>query len=174
MRTNQCGRVVLRLNIQADALARPAHVSCFRVQHDFNPVLSQDFANFFRDIGVLAGQKLARALNDRYSTAKAPEKLAELQADVASAQDQQVIRERFEFHDGDVVEKRHRVQPVDLRLRRARARIDENVLSRKYVLTAIVLGPLKLASPKINSRFEVFSMRAWLPFRKLSTMSRLR
>src|ERR1035438_560765 len=78
MRTNQCGRVVLRLNIQADALARPAHVSCFRVQHDFNPVLSQDFANFFRDIGVLAGQKLARALNDRYSTAKAPEKLANL------------------------------------------------------------------------------------------------
>jgi hypothetical protein len=113
-------------------------VSCVRIQHDFNSVLPQNFGDFFRNIGVLAGQKLARALNDRYSTAKAPEKLAELQADVASAQDQQVIRERFEFHDGDVVEERHGVQPVDLRLRRARASIDENVLSRKCMLTAIV------------------------------------
>src|ERR1700682_1096026 len=44
--------------------------------------------------------------------------------------------------------------------------------------TSIVVAPLdesrNLASPKINSRFAVFSMRAWLPLRNLSDLRALR
>src|SRR5436189_4207850 len=96
------------------------------LQQDLNPVLLQDLANFSRDVGVLAGEQLASRLNNRHATAEAPEQLSKLQTNVATAQDQHVIGNSIEFHDGGVVQSWNIIQAIQPRTRGPGAGIDKD------------------------------------------------
>src|ERR1035441_1439960 len=91
-----------------------------------------------------------------------------------------MFRNRVQLHDGSAVQKGYGLQAVECRHRGTRTCVDEDSLGGECKLAAVFcrtssdLAPVKLASPKINSRFAVFSMRPWLPLRKLFTISRLR
>src|SRR5437667_6096573 len=72
---------------------------CVRVQQETNAFGFQGFRQFGGHVGVLAGKDLAAALDDRDLAAKAPEHLAKLQADVTTAQHEQVFRHFAQLHD---------------------------------------------------------------------------
>src|ERR1700674_5334363 len=162
MGTDQGGRVFLALDIQPDALARFPNVSSFRIQQDLNLVLAQYFGDFFGNILILAREQLAPGLNDRHSTAKPAEELTKLQANVASAQDQQMIRNGIEFHNGNVVEERDCVQTIEFGPRRASAGIDENVFRRNCAPAAVLqanVNSLGAAESRFaEDQFEVCSL----------------
>jgi len=91
-----------------------------------------------------------------------------------------VIWKSVEFHDGKVVEVSDRIQPIELGSRRACAGIDENVFRRNGAPAAIWQANRNRLEAD-ESRFtkdqiKIFSLSIfdWLPFRKLSTILRLR
>ena len=138
MRANQFGLAALRLHIQLNILARLPHASRIRIQEDFNSVFAQDLCDLLRNIDILAREKLPRRLNDCHSAAETPEQLAKLESNITSAQNQQMLRQRIEFHDRNIVKERYALQAGNVRPRSARARIDENVLRRDGALAAVL------------------------------------
>src|SRR5947209_6863230 len=127
MRTGQSGRMAVLLDLQLNAPVNLSDMNRSCLQQDLNTVLLQDLANFSRDVGVLASQQLASRLNNRYTTAEAPKQLSKLQTNVATAQDQQVIGNNIEFHDGGVVQSRNIIQAIEPGTRGTGAGIDKDV-----------------------------------------------
>src|SRR5207245_3541834 len=127
MRTGQSGRSAVLLDLQLNAPVNLSDVNRSCLQQDLNPVLLQDLSNVSRDVGVLAGEQLASRLNNRHATAEAPEQLSKLQTNVATAQDQQVIGNNIEFHDGGVVQSRNVIQAIEPGTRGPGAGIDKDV-----------------------------------------------
>ena len=76
----------------------------------------------------LAGEQLAGRLNDRHAAAETAEKLSKLETDVAAAEDQQVVGNGIQFHDGGVVQKWSAIQTIQPGTRGTGAGIDEDVL----------------------------------------------
>src|SRR3981081_2323696 len=110
MRAGQSLRIALLLDLHSNGRARLANATYLGVQQDLNPVLLKNLGDFFRDVWVFAGEQLSAQLNNGHAAAKAPEELSKLHSDIAAAQYQQVLGNRIEFHDGDVVQSRNVVE----------------------------------------------------------------
>src|ERR1700730_4376876 len=117
--------MALLLDLQSNAPVCLADANRSCVQQDLNIVLLQNLGDFFRDVGVLATEQLTSRLNNRHATAEAPEELSKFQTDEAAAQDQQVIGNSVEFHDGGVVQSRYVIQAIQPGARGTGACIDE-------------------------------------------------
>src|ERR1700692_882843 len=111
MRTGQ-SRIALLLHLQPNVPVRlpDANRSC--VQQDLNSVLLKNLGDFFGDIRVFAGEQLSAQLNNRHAAAETPEELSKLYTDVATAQDQEMLGNSVEFHNGRVVQSRNVVQAI--------------------------------------------------------------
>ena len=91
---------VRRLDRQGDAVAVGLrHATRVGLQQDLDAVLAQDGGDGVGDVGVFAAEQALAALHDGHPAAEAAEHLAELQPDVAAAEDDQVVGNRVEFHD---------------------------------------------------------------------------
>src|SRR6266487_2898746 len=84
MRTGQSGRMAVLLDLQLNAPVNLSDMNRSCLEQDLNTVLLQDLGNFSRDVGVLASKQLASRLNNRHTTAEAPEQLSKLQTNVAT------------------------------------------------------------------------------------------
>src|ERR1700737_787508 len=138
MRAGQSLRIALLLNLHSKVRARLANANYLGVQQDLNPVLLKNLGDFFRDVWVFTGEQLSAQLNNGYAAAKAPEELSKLHADVAATQYQQVLGNRIEFHDGDVVERRNVVEAFQLGKRGAGTGIDKDIFGGERALRAIL------------------------------------
>jgi hypothetical protein len=74
----------------------------------------QDFKDSVGDVFVFAGDQAAAHLEDGDLTAEATEHLAELKANVASADDDQMLGQGFEIHQRAVVEVGNFLETVDV------------------------------------------------------------
>src|ERR1700686_2794557 len=137
MRTGQ-SRIALLLHLQPNVPVRlpDANRSC--VQQDLNSVLLKNLGDFFRDIRVFAGEQLSAQLNNCHAASEAPEELSKLHTNVATVQDQQMLGNSVEFHDGHVVQSRNVVQAIQFGLRRAGTGIDKDIFGGERALSAIV------------------------------------
>src|SRR6185436_9159340 len=113
-----------RLGLQADAL-------CTRADRD--PLGLEDLADRLRHVLVLARDEARRHLDDRHARAEAPEHLGELEADVAPADHDQVLRHEVDVHQRLVGEVGDFVDPFQLRHQRPAADVEEDFFGLKDV-----------------------------------------
>src|ERR1035438_885239 len=125
------------LDLQANSAIRLAHAIRIRVQQELNSILPKYLGDFFRDVGVLAVKKLATGLDDGHATTEAAKHLPKLQADVAAAKNQQMLRHGVQLHDGSAVEKGHGLQAVERRHGRTRTCVDEDLVGGENSLPAV-------------------------------------
>ena len=149
-----------RAHGQADRRRRPGSTrSGVGLQQDLDAVLAQDVGHRVGHVGVLAGQQPLAALHDRHLAAEAAEHLAELQADVAAAQHEQVLRHRVQLHDRGRVQRRHAVEPRQRRRGGPRAGVDEDQLGGQSARRAVVqphlerlrAGEARLAADQVDA-----------------------
>ena len=98
-----------------------------------NALALEDRADLRCHVVVLARQQLVRLLHHRHLCAEAPVGLRELQADVAAADDEQVLGHPVDFHHAAVGKKRHVLDARHVRHQRASADVDENPVRRERV-----------------------------------------
>ena len=102
---------------KSDAFGVHAHADIFAVQN---------FEDGRGDIFVLAMHQSRAHFENGHAGAKTPEHLAELQADVAAAHDDQVLRQIVHLHHGTVSEIGDPIESRHRRDYRAFAYVDEN------------------------------------------------
>ena len=118
-----------------------------RLEHRIDPILAQDLADSIRHVRILAGHEARSALDDGDLAAEATEHLAELEADVAAAQHQEVIGDLVQLHDGRGVQRRHRRQTVDWRHAGAPAGVDHDGIGAQAPRAAVVQTDLQGLRP---------------------------
>ncbi len=84
---------------------------------------------FGYDVLIFGTKQALTGVNDRDAAAKPAEHLAEFEADVSAAEDQQMLGNFLQFHHGDIGEIRNRVNPSERGDARTRPGIDENFLA---------------------------------------------
>src|ERR1019366_4163798 len=131
--------MALLLDLQPNAAIRLAHAMRIRVQQDLDSILLKYLGNFFRDVGVLAVEQLASRLDDGHLTAEAAKHLPKLQADVSASEDQQMLRNGVQLHDGSAVEKGHGLQAVECGHRGTLTGVDEDLRGSECSLAAVSL-----------------------------------
>jgi hypothetical protein len=109
-----------------------------RVLHDVDAVLGQDLLDLGRDVGVLARNQPVVARDDGDARAEAPEHLAELEPDVAAAENDQVRRQDLQFHDARRVEPVHVGEARDVRHRGATTGVDDDPVGGEQALATRV------------------------------------
>ena len=123
------GRSALRaLNRQDDLSVRFLNARRPGVQREMNALRFEDLSQFAGNFRVLAWQNLVAVMDDCHAAAEAPEHLPELEADVPSANHQQVIGDVVQLHDGGVCKIAGRFKSLDAGNGGTRARIDEDSL----------------------------------------------
>ena len=98
------------------------------------PLALQGLLQGFGDIGVLVGEDLLLALDDGHAAAEPAEHLSELHADVAAAEDEQVLRHLGQSHDAGVVQEVDAAQAFQGRNIRPRARVNKDALALEHLL----------------------------------------
>src|ERR1035441_419564 len=125
------------LDLQPNAAFRPAHAIGIRVQHGLNSVLLKYPGDFFRNVRVLAGEQLTSRLDNGHATAEAAKHLPKLQADISASEDQQMLWNGVQLHDGSAVEKGHGFQAVNCWHGWTRPCVDEYLVGDEGSLAAV-------------------------------------
>ena len=94
----------------------------------------EDAAHLLRHVVVLAPDETRPLLDDRHFSAKSPIHLRELEADVAPADDDQMLRYLIERQDGGVRQERHVADARHLGHQRAASDVDEDARRRQLLL----------------------------------------
>src|ERR1700675_3034801 len=122
-----------------------SHAPDFGVEQNVDAVLLQDCQNFIGDVRVFATKQLRSLLRDGHAAAKAAEKLAEFKPDVAAADDEEMLGDGVEFHDGRAIEIRNALQTFERRYGSAAPRVDEEFICGERALRAILKADLNRA-----------------------------
>ena len=93
----------------------------------------EDLEDRRRHVLVLAANQPIAHLDDGDLAAEAPEHLAELEADVAAADDDEMLGDEVDVHHRAVGEERHVVEPGHGGNERAAADVDEDALGGEPV-----------------------------------------
>src|SRR5678816_4126236 len=130
------GDRVAALALQGDdnAIALLAQSHALGAGTDRNALALEDGADLRGDVVVLARQQLRRALHDGDARAEAAIHLRELEADVAAADDHQVLGQEVHRHDGAVGEEGNVLRAGQVGNRRASADVDEYALGLEPAL----------------------------------------
>ena len=118
-----------RIDDDAHALAARAlaHRRVLHAEVEGHAFALQDLLHLGRDLAVLAGDQAVAVLEHGHARAEAPVHLGELEADVAAADDQQVLGQEVDRHHRGVVEHRHVGDAFPGRQDRAAADVDEDL-----------------------------------------------
>src|ERR1700720_1060133 len=87
-----------------DLWAFLSHALDFGMEQNVDAILLQDRQNFSGDVRIFAAEQLRSLLRDGHAAAKSAEKLAEFKPDIAAADDEEMLGNGVEFHDGRAVE----------------------------------------------------------------------
>src|SRR5580704_16679114 len=104
---------------------------------NLDSILLQNLLYFLCHIRVLTGKQLRRGLNNGDAAAETAEQLSKLDCDVAASKNQQMLGHAVEFHDGNIVERRHMIETCELGPRWARSCVDEHSLRRQGSFTTV-------------------------------------
>jgi len=119
-------RIAAATGADGDALAVERERDALGPQREAHAFVLQDRTDGRPRHPRLARQQARRALHHRHLGAEAPHDLRELQADVAAADDHQVLGHPVQFHDRHVVERRHAVDAGQLGPYRSPADVQED------------------------------------------------
>src|SRR6266404_8680374 len=128
------GHLPARLGaVQADddSLAFAACAYAFRVQADLDALALQNFLYGVGNIFILARDQARALFDDGDVGAEAPIHLAKLQANVATADDDQMFRQKVHVHHARVGEIRYLIQSRHRRYQRAPADVNKYSLGLK-------------------------------------------
>src|SRR5262249_15306040 len=104
-------------------------------------IFPQDLFDLLGHVAVLTSQEARPAHEDRDPAAIASKHLAELDGDVASAQDQEMPGQSVQLHDRSRIQERHAVESVDLGDDRPGARVDEDPVALQAQVIAGAFDP---------------------------------
>ena len=121
------GVALLAVEADRDALAVLLHAEALGVEPHFQAFRFQDLLHRLRDVFVLAADEPRAHLDDRNAAAEAPVHLAELEADVAAADEQEMLRHEVDVHHRDVGEVGHLIEAGHLGHQRPAADVDEDL-----------------------------------------------
>ncbi len=117
------------------------------MQQDLKSILAQDLRHRVGDVVVLAGQQVRAALHNSNLAAEAAEHLSELQPDVSSANNQQVLRHRVQFHNRSRIQCGNLFAALEGWLSGSCARVDKNLLGAQLPGFASSQDHFKLFRP---------------------------
>jgi hypothetical protein len=117
------------------------------VQKNFDSVLLQNVQEFDDDIGILIPEQLGTLLEDRHAAAETPEELAEFEADVPAANDQEMLRDYVQLHDRSTVEKRDILETGERGYGGTATGIDKKSVGSERALGAVLQANLDRARP---------------------------
>ena len=121
-----------------------------RGQLKFNAFGFEDFLQLSHDVFVFAGQNTFAAVDDGYLAAEAAKHLSEFEADVAAAQDQQMLGNFLQIHDRDVGEERHGIEAGDGRNLWVGAGVDEDFFAFESFVPDLHLMRADESSAAVN------------------------
>ena len=133
MRAHDLGRPLGAIDADGDPLVVAGETDAGGVEAKLDALLGQDLGDGGGDILVLARDQPRHHLDDGDFAPEAAKHLAELQADIAAADDDQMLRQEIHIHHRAVGEKGHLVQPRDRRPRGPSADIDEDLLRAQHL-----------------------------------------
>src|SRR5580658_521002 len=120
----------------------------FGVEQNVDAILLEDRQNFSGDVRIFAADQLRSSLRDGHAAAKAAEKLAEFKPDIAAADDQEMLGDGVEFHDGRAVEIRNAFETFERRHGRAAPGVDKKFIGGERALRAILKADLNRAGAR--------------------------
>src|SRR5262245_6636753 len=82
------------------------NASGLSIEQDFDAVFAQNLRDLVGHVLIFASEQLRRSLDYCHATAEAPEHLPEFEADVTSAQNQQILGQFVQLHDRSRIERR--------------------------------------------------------------------
>src|ERR1051325_104592 len=129
MRTGNFRSALREFARESDVTIFPAHCFGARLQKELQAFRLQRLLQFRGCFRVLAGHNLRSLMNNGSATAVAAKHLSKLQAEVPTAENEQVLGNLGELHDRFVVEEGHFPQARNRWNTRAPARVNENLLT---------------------------------------------
>src|SRR5262249_25581173 len=113
------------------------------------------------DLGVLALHNTWSHFDDRHLRPESPKHLPKLEADIAAADDDEVLRGRVEIHHRAICEERSRVESRQWRRRRPPADVDEDPVGAQ---NTIVDDDLAIAAKTRVPEIDVATRQPAEPF----------
>src|SRR3984893_4272274 len=100
----------------------------FSVQHELQALAFENLLQRGGDVGIFMRENLSAAVDDGNAAAETREHLAKLEADIAATENDEMLGDGFEFHDGNVGEVARRIEARDAGNGGAGANVDEDFL----------------------------------------------
>src|SRR5687767_5970930 len=135
VRTLHVRRAIGAVDAGGDLAAALGEADALRVQADLDALVLDDLADRGRNVFVLAADEPRPHFDNRHLGAETAKHLAEFEADVASADDDQVLRQEVDRHHRAVREEIDRADPGHVGNERAAADIDEDLLGAEALST---------------------------------------
>src|ERR1700689_1225479 len=126
MRASNLQQLALPICPHNDVVAVLRNAADLHIHVKANPFPLQDFANGIRNIRVLSLDQARPPLQNCDLAAEPPEHLPKLQANVASAYDEEMPGKKIRFHHGAIRELRNRFEPGNVRHDSAASHVYEN------------------------------------------------
>ena len=121
-------RTVGAIDACDDLLAALGEADALRVQANLDALALEDLPDRGRDVFVLAADEPRTHLDDRDLGAEATEHLTEFEADVAAADDDEMLRQEIHRHHRAVGEERDLADAGHVGNERAAADVDEDLV----------------------------------------------
>src|SRR5262245_35098956 len=96
------------------------------IEEEFDVVIPKDLSYLLGHIAILMLQQLRPALDDRHVAAETPEHLGEFEADITSAEHEQMLGQIVQIHNRRRIKHVHLIDPFDLGDGRTSAGVDED------------------------------------------------
>jgi hypothetical protein len=117
-----------------------------------NALVTENLLHLIRDVGILPTHELATALDDRDAAPEATVRLAQFEADVASAEHDEMRGHVVELERLDIGERPGGLEARNARDRRVRSDVEEHLVSHKYPRPAVVQAHLQRSRRHKTSR----------------------
>ena len=141
------GLAVFAFEADDDAIALPSQRHALGAGANGDAFALEDGADFRGDVLVLTRQQLVEFLDHRHLRTEAPVHLRELQADVAAADDHQVLGHPVNIHHGGIGEVRNVLHAGNIGHHRPAADVDEDFVSLQGALARIASDYIDGARP---------------------------
>ena len=126
MRPTRHPRATFAVEVDHYLIAFFFRTYAFGLETDVNSLVFENLLDRFGHVFVIALDQPRPHLDDGHLTAQAPIHLPELQADVASADDDQVLREEVHLHHGGIGQVGHALEAGHGRDECSRPHVDED------------------------------------------------
>ncbi len=123
------GGAVGAIDLGDDLVAAFRKADAFGIQPDIDALALDDVFDRRRHVVILVANQPRRHFDDRYLAAKAAVHLAEFEADIAAADNDEMVRQKIDVHHRRIRQVGHFVSAGHWRHQRPAADIDKDPLS---------------------------------------------